>query len=271
MPLCPSFPLRAPKSPSSSSWLSRQSRDPYVKQRLMYRSRSAFKLLELDAKYGGFLGKRDVRAVVDLGAAPGGWSQVSAGKLGLPNEPEEDAVADEGSGSALPHSQPKRTGRGKDRLVVAVDLLRMNPIPGVKILQGDMLAPQTSVRIKNLLTRPGNPEGKADVVLSDMAANMTGNRIADSENSLDICRAVFAFTKDHLRSAESVGRRRGGVLVLKHFAHPLMTEFRKEYLDPSFADVAYVKPDSSRSESNEGYWVCMGWKGLNPKPEHSES
>ncbi|KZT20708.1 23S ribosomal RNA methyltransferase [Neolentinus lepideus HHB14362 ss-1] len=258
MPFRPTLPSLQPKSSSSTNWLSRQSRDPYVKQRLshpaLYRSRSAFKLLELDQKYGGFLSKPDVRAVVDLGAAPGGWSQVVAGKMGF-DALDEDTTELAKEESSIP-------GRTKEKTIIAVDLLRMTPIPGVQILQGDMLSLRTAAQIKNFLSRPGNPEGKADVILSDMAANMTGNKIADSESSLDICNAVFAFTKDHLRTEKTVARRKAGVLVLKHFAHPLMTGFRKEYLDPHFTNVAYVKPDSSRAQSSEGYWVCMGWKGL---------
>ncbi|TFK51502.1 23S ribosomal RNA methyltransferase [Heliocybe sulcata] len=254
MPFRPTLPLLKPKSASSKNWISRQARDPYVKQRAtdpaLYRSRSAFKLIELDQKYGGFLSKSDVSAIVDLGAAPGGWSQVAARKLGF-NALEEDA---QDGFSTL--------RRANDKIIIAVDLLRMDPIPGVEIIQANMLSLRTAGVIKSLLTGPGNPEGKADIILSDMAANMTGNKIADSESSLDICNAVFTFAKGHLRTAESVGRRRAGVLVLKHFAHPLMNEFRKEHLDSTFTDVMYVKPDSSRASSSEGYWVCMGWKGL---------
>src|SRR6266545_2847298 len=87
------LPLLSQKSKSSTQWISRQSRDPYVKKRVSdpaaYRTRSAFKLLEINEKMGGFLDHDDVNTVVDLGAAPGGWSQVVAGKFGWGNNRTE--------------------------------------------------------------------------------------------------------------------------------------------------------------------------------------
>ena len=89
----------------------------------------------------------------------------------------------------------------------------MVPIPGVKTLKMDFLSPQADAAIHTLLQNDENPEGKADVVLSDMAANMTGNKTADIESGLDIANAVVTFARKHLRTAENVGRRKGGVLV----------------------------------------------------------
>ena len=242
---------------SSKSWIARQARDPYVKKRLSdpasYRSRSAFKLLEINDQWDSFLTKPDVKAVVDLGAAPGGWSQVVSAKLGwlhsttFQEEPVHDARAVEEEEEGCPERKEERripsnsrknkrkqrfevedeepydplniddlepatalTGRGT---IVAVDLLKMQPIHGVHTIQADFLAAETERQIHDLLSVKGNLEGKADIILSDIAANASGNDVHDIESSLEICEAVFYFARQHLRSAERIGRRRGGVLL----------------------------------------------------------
>ncbi|KDQ22766.1 hypothetical protein PLEOSDRAFT_1051036 [Pleurotus ostreatus PC15] len=249
-------------SASSKVWLARQSRDPFVRERLAdpaaYRSRSAFKLLEIDQNHGSFLSQPHVRSVVDLGAAPGGWSQVVAGKLGWSSTPVNDAPA---SDAALDFYDPlnvedtQSVGRGT---IIAVDLLTIPHIQGVHTLKLDFLSPEAEASIEGLL-RSG--DGKVDVVLSDMAANMTGNTTRDTERSLEICDAVLEFTKRNMRSAESIGNRKGGVLLLKHFTHPLLQRFRVDALEPNFNDVKFIKPAASRSQSSEGYWLCQGWRG----------
>ena len=147
----------------------------------------------------GFLDRRDVRAVVDLGAAPGGWSQVVAEKFGWRREGDEEGVG-------------VFRARGT---VVAVDLLPVEPISGVRVVCGDFLLGSTTERIRRLLLRDDddNPDGKADVILSDMAANVSGNGVCDIESSLEICEAVVEFAKVNLRSADEIGRRMGGVLL----------------------------------------------------------
>ncbi|KZT01865.1 23S ribosomal RNA methyltransferase [Laetiporus sulphureus 93-53] len=280
------------RPPSSTTWLSRQLRDPYVRQRashpLHFRSRSAFKLLELDEKWRIF--QHDVRAVVDLGAAPGGWSQVAAWKLGLMEEDvvgfprknrragsEADAEysqrgAEVGFGSHdLPDSlhdfgisevtKPDTTQKDERGTIVAVDLLRMLPMEGVETVQMDFLSPQADAFVTSLVTKENNSDGKVDVVLSDMAANVTGNRAHDIESCLDVCTAAANFARRHLRNAEDVGRRKAGVLIIKYFEDPLLTKFRNEELKPHFNAVYNSKPAASRGESSEGYWVCMGFKG----------
>ena len=152
------------RSVSSARWLERQLNDPYVAEarRLGYRSRAAFKLIELDDRFRLLLpGQR----VVDLGCAPGGWSQVAARRVG----------ADE--------------GRGR---VVAIDVLPMDPIAGVAFVQLDFLDPAAPTRLREMLGGP------ADVVLSDMAANATGHRRTDhlkimalAEAAADFARAVL--------------------------------------------------------------------------------
>ncbi|KAF8888409.1 ribosomal RNA methyltransferase FtsJ domain-containing protein [Gymnopilus junonius] len=302
--------LLSQKSKSkSASWAARQFRDPYVKKRLSdpaaYRARSAFKLLEINDEVNGFIDYPDVNAVVDLGAAPGGWSQVVAGRLGwgerkkvTPSPPpqlwdrndevEEEAPAD----FSVPGYQEKKAKRKSSKrsrvveaelthfdplniddadfltsnahigrgTILAVDLLKVEPIPGVKAIQADFLLPSTTRLLTSLLRNAQNPEGKADVILSDMAGNVSGNDAHDIHSSLEICEKVFEFAREHLRSAESIGRKRGGVLLMKFFTHPLLEQFRDEVLNPNFHHVYYIKPDSSRPASKEGYYLCQGWK-----------
>ncbi|KAJ6602468.1 ribosomal RNA large subunit methyltransferase J [Mycena vulgaris] len=303
MPFRPSFLACAQKS-SSTAWLARQARDPYVKLRsspdasaslaaTSYRSRSAFKLLEMEER-SRFLDQRDVQVVLDLGAAPGGWSQVVAQKLGWDRPPppmkkkermQEPAAHYPREGDTWSAPSPSRQrrpapppddsaedttnpldisdlgarrGRGT---IIGVDLLRMNPIPGVQFIQADFLAVDTEALIRSIIERKRGPLGKADVILCDMAGNSTGNTVHDIESSMSICTSVFEFAQRHLRSAESIGRHMGGVLLIKHFVHPLTHMFRKEHLETGFNDVKFLKPDASRSESKEAYFLCRGWKG----------
>jgi len=146
---------------SSTLWLERQLNDPYVAEarRLGYRSRSAFKLLQLDERFG--LLKKGGR-VVDLGAAPGGWLQVAARAVG-----------------------PK--GR-----VVGIDLLAVEPVPGATVLQGDFLAEDAPERLRAALGGP------ADLVLSDMAANTVGHTRTDSLRTLALAEAAAAFAAEVL-------------------------------------------------------------------------
>jgi 23S rRNA (uridine2552-2'-O)-methyltransferase len=147
---------------SSARWLERQLNDPYVPAARTkgYRSRAAFKILELDGKFH-FL-KKGAR-VLDLGAAPGGWSQMAADKVG-PN--------------------------GK---VVATDILEMEPLAGVDFLQADFLAPETPARLKEVLGGP------ADVVLSDMAAPTTGHRATDHIRTVALLEAALDIAEDVLK------------------------------------------------------------------------
>ena len=222
-------------SPSSKQWLARHFNDPYIRKRLsqpsQYRSRSAFKLLEIDDRYRRFLRCPDVHAVVDLGAAPGGWSQVVAALMGWQGEAwaharkrrRNDQDGDGGWGLSLdaPSGHWSDSAEGADvdlqtqgrGVVIAVDRLRIEPMPGVYTLQADFLAPETAALVEAIICAQANPDGKADVILSDMAANTTGNPTHDIQDSLDICHAVWDFTTKHLRTAKSIGRRSGGVLV----------------------------------------------------------
>ncbi len=152
------------RSLASKLWLERQLNDPYVARakREGLRSRAAYKLIEMDDKYH-FL-KAGGR-VVDLGAAPGGWSQIAARRVG----------AD--------------TGRGR---VVAIDVLPMEPVAGVEALHLDFLAHDAPDRLKALL------EGPADVVLSDMAANATGHRRTDHLKIMALAETAALFAREVL-------------------------------------------------------------------------
>jgi 23S rRNA (uridine2552-2'-O)-methyltransferase len=149
---------------SSKLWLERQLNDPYVARAREQglRSRAAFKLIEIDDKHR--LLRKGAR-VVDLGAAPGGWSQVAAGRVGA--------------------------GEGQGR-VVAIDVLELAPVKGVEVLQRDFLDPGAPDAIRALLGGP------ADVVLSDMAANATGHRKTDHLKIMALAEAAAEFAREVL-------------------------------------------------------------------------
>ena len=150
---------------SSKLWLERQLNDPYVARarREGFRSRAAYKLIEIDDKQGLL---RLGASVVDLGAAPGGWSQVAARRVGAAE------------------------GRGR---VVAIDLLEMQPVAGVEFLRLDFLDPVAPDAIKERLG------GAADLVLSDMAANATGHRATDHLKIMALAEAAAELARDVLK------------------------------------------------------------------------
>jgi 23S rRNA (uridine2552-2'-O)-methyltransferase len=149
------------RSASSTRWLERQLNDPYVRRAKAenYRSRAAYKLLELDERFGFLKG---IGAVVDLGIAPGGWSQVLR----------------------------RRAPRAK---VVGIDLLPTDPIEGVEIVQMDFMDGQAPERLRSLLGGP------ADLVLSDMAANTVGHPQTDHLRTMALVEAGLEFAKEVLR------------------------------------------------------------------------
>jgi len=203
---------------SSKLWLERQLNDPYVAQakREGLRSRAAFKLIEIDDKYH-FL--KPGTTVVDLGAAPGGWSQIAAKRVGAAN----------------------RKGR-----VIAIDLLEMPEIPGVSFAQLDFQSYDAPAKLLAMIG------GRADVVLSDMAANTTGHRKTDQLRILGLVEGATAFAAEVLNP--------GGTFLAKVFQSgadaALMAELKRD-----FASVKHVKPASSRQDSSERYVLAMGFRG----------
>jgi 23S rRNA (uridine2552-2'-O)-methyltransferase len=149
----------------SKLWLERQLNDPYVARAKSegYRSRAAFKLIEIDDKHH-FL--KPGAKVVDLGAAPGGWAQVAAKRV--------------------------RAGEGRGR-VIGIDVLEMPPIPGVEFMQLDFLDADAPAKLKALM------DGPADVVLSDMAANATGHRATDHLKIMALVELAAEFAREVLK------------------------------------------------------------------------
>jgi 23S rRNA (uridine2552-2'-O)-methyltransferase len=152
------------RTPGSARWLERQLNDPYVAQarREGYRSRAAYKLIELDDKHKLF---KPGERIIDLGAAPGGWSQVAAARVG------------------------PREGRGR---VIAIDLLEMDPIEGVEFRQMDFHDPEAPGQLREWLG------GLADGVLSDMAANATGHRKTDQLRIIGLVELAADFASEVL-------------------------------------------------------------------------
>ena len=203
---------------SSKLWLERQLNDPYVTRakREGLRSRAAYKLIEIDDKYH-FL--KPGMTVVDLGAAPGGWSQVAAKRIGIAN------------------------GKGR---VVAIDLLEMPEIAGVTFAQLDFLRPDAPARLVALM------EGRADVVMSDMAANTTGHRKTDQLRMIGLVETSAAFAAEVLKS--------GGTFLAKTFQSGADAELMVQ-LKRDFVSIRHVKPAASRQDSSERYVLAMGFRG----------
>jgi 23S rRNA (uridine2552-2'-O)-methyltransferase len=204
---------------SSTRWLERQLNDPYVAraQREGYRARSAYKLIEIDDRYRLLA---PGKLVVDLGAAPGSWSQVAAARV---------------------KSSPRKP------LVVAVDLLPIDPIPGVVAVEGDFLADDVPVAV---MAAVGGRQ--PDVIISDMAAPTTGHRQTDHLRTVRLCEAAAAFAVEQLAP--------GGHFLAKVFQGgaegALLADLKRR-----FAAVSHVKPRASRQESVELYLLARGFKG----------
>ena len=203
------------RSKSSSAWLKRHVNDPYVHRARAhgYRSRAAYKLIEI-ADREGFARPGD--AVVDLGAAPGGWAQALAERVG-------------------------RSGR-----VVAVDLLEIAPIPAVTVVRGDFREETVLQRLEDALGGR-----KLDLVVSDMAPNVSGVRATDQARSVHLCELALAFAKDHLKPR--------GAFLVKIFQGTGYPEFLAA-MRRVFVSVASRKPGASRGESKEMYLVGKGLK-----------
>jgi 23S rRNA (uridine2552-2'-O)-methyltransferase len=204
---------------ASTRWLQRQLNDPYVEEakRQGYRGRAAFKLAEIDDKYHLL---KPGMTVVDLGAAPGGWSQVAAQRVGL------------------------TAGKGK---VVALDLVAMEPVPGVTQLTLDMTDGDSSERIREALG--GKP---ADVVLSDMHAPAMGHKSTDHLRIMSLVEVALDLAEEILAP--------GGAFLCKVLQGGADKELVAR-LNRSFAKVRHVKPKASRADSAEMYVLATGFRG----------
>lgn len=208
---------------SSTRWLERQLNDPYVRQAKAdgLRGRAAYKILELDDKYG-FL-KPGAR-VVDLGAAPGGWSQIAVKRVNALGEAK---------------NQPKGS-------VLGVDLKPIDPIPGAELHVLDFLDEGADDTVKSLLG------GDADVVMSDMAAASSGHKGTDHLRIIALCEAAAEFAFDVLSP--------GGTFVAKVLAGGAEGSLQA-LLKKRFDKVANVKPPASRADSSEKFVVALGFRG----------
>ncbi|WP_372573927.1 RlmE family RNA methyltransferase [Ruegeria jejuensis] len=208
---------------SSTRWLQRQLNDPYVKRAQAdgYRGRAAYKILELDDKYRFLVpGAR----VVDLGCAPGGWLQVAVKRV-----------------NALGEKSGKAVGT-----VLGVDLQEVEPVAGSEAHVLDFMADDADQQVKDWLG------GKADVVMSDMAAASSGHKQTDHLRIISLCEAAAYFAFDVLED--------GGTFVAKVLAGGAEGDLQK-LLKQKFTKVANVKPPASRSDSSEKFVVATGFRG----------
>lgn len=208
---------------SSKLWLERQLNDPYVQRARAegYRGRAAYKIMELDDRYGFLVpGAR----VVDLGCAPGGWLQVAAPRVNA-----------DGSNAK------KAQGR-----LIGIDLQEVDAVSGAEIHQLDFLSDDADAAIKDWLGGP------ADVVMSDMAASSSGHKQTDHLRIIALCEAAAELAFDVLAP--------GGAFVAKVLAGGAEGELQKR-LKQRFEKVANVKPGASRSDSSEKFVVAQGFRG----------
>ncbi len=206
---------KSKRSKKSNTWKIKQNRDQFVKKSktLGYRSRASFKLLELNEKFN-FIKKNS--NILDLGSSPGSWSQVAS----------------------------KIISTGK---ILSVDIKLMEPLKNVTFLNGDIFNKSTKEKISNFF------QGNLDVILSDMAADTTGNKSLDSIRTNQLCSEVLNLSAKILKSE--------GVLVSKLFMGDDFIEV-KNLAKSVFKDVNFFKPQSSRNESKETYLHCKTLKTL---------
>lgn len=207
------------RTKSSTRWLQEHFADIYVKQAQAegYRSRAIYKLQEIDAKEHLF---KPGMTVVDLGAAPGGWTQYVAEKIGC------------------------KLGVQQSR-IVALDRLPMDALPGVEFIQGDFTDEAVLQQLQNIL-----PMRSVDLVLSDMAPNMSGNAEVDMPRAMYLAELAVDFAYNMLKP--------GGILVMKLFHGVGFDELVKD-IRSHFKKVAIKKPKASRSRSRETYLLAKGY------------
>ena len=206
---------KSKKRKKSNTWKIKQHRDQFFKKSktLGYRSRAAFKLIELDKKFS-FLKKNT--NLLDIGAYPGGWSQVARQKID--------------------------TGK-----IMSLDLEKMEEIKQVTFLQDDFLKDSARLQIFKFF------KGNLDVILSDMAADTTGNKSLDCIRTNQLCSEAIEFSYKNLK--------KNGILVSKLFMGEDFLQV-KDLAKSKFEKVQFFKPEASRNESKETYIHCKGLKSL---------
>ncbi len=206
---------KSKRAKKSNSWKIKQHRDQFFKKSkiLGYRSRASFKLIELNNKFR-FIKKNS--NLLDLGSSPGGWAQVAS----------------------------KLITKGK---VLSVDVKPMEPIKNVEFIKTNIFEKDTKDKILNFFS------GKLDVIISDMAADTTGNRSLDSIRTNQLCLEVLNLSSNILKTE--------GSLVTKLFMGDEFLEVKK-LAKSLFKDVNFFKPESSRNESKETYLHCRILKTL---------
>ena len=209
------------RSKTSSQWLKEHFNDPYVKraQAEGMRSRAVFKLEELVDRDRLL---KPGMTIVDLGAAPGGWSQLARKRLG-----------DTGT-------------------IIALDILEMVPLAGVQFMQGDFREESVLHELENMLDGK-----KVDLVLSDMAPNMSGVALADQIRAMDLCDLARQFSLDWLKP--------GGSFLVKLFQGAGFDEYLRT-LRADFSRVTMRKPKASRARSREVYALAVGLKASSQQP-----
>ena len=207
----------------NKSWLNDHVRDPYVQlaQKEGYRARAAYKLKEIDEQLGLI---KPGHLVVDLGSTPGAWSQYVRRKL-----------APEGAAAGVLEGQ-----------ILALDLLPMEPVEGVTFVQGDFREPEPAAQLARLLAGR-----KADVVVSDMAPNLSGIASADAARIEHLVELAVEFSRSHLKPE--------GALVCKVFHGSGYSQLVKLFKE-QFRIVKPVKPKASRDKSSETFLVGIGVK-----------
>ncbi|KAM4531702.1 rRNA methyltransferase 2, mitochondrial [Odontesthes bonariensis] len=212
------------KTPAEQRWMLRQLKDPYVKASHVqnFRCRSAFKLLEMDDKFRIL---QPGYSVVDCGAAPGAWSQVAVQRV---NSAGTDPEVPRGT-------------------VIGIDLLNIPPLDGAHFLSGhDVTHPTTHAKLQELL-----PRGQAHVILSDMAPNASGFRDMDHERLITMCLSLIDLAEKILQPE--------GSLVCKYWDGLLTHQLQKK-LSSVFSSVRTVKPDASRKDSAERYFLARMYR-----------
>ena len=209
------------KSKSSKSWLREHFDDEYVRrsQQDGYRSRAIYKLIEIDDKDHLI---KPAMTVIDLGAAPGGWSEYCVKKM-----------------------------RGKG-VVIALDILAMEPIDGVTIIEGDFREDSVLEELLAAMADGNVDNGRADLVISDMAPNISGMESVDMPKAYYLCELALDLSRQVLKP--------GGGLLVKLFQGEGFEAYSKE-LKASFSRVVMRKPKASRARSREVYALATGFRG----------